>query len=75
MEEQLITATVLSARLGVPKSTIYRMTALGHLPSVKWGAGLTGRRFIEHEVRAALAQLQARPSDRDQAGGNGNGRQ
>ncbi len=75
MEEQFITAAVLSERLGLPKSSVYRMAARGLIPWVPWGVERTGRRFSEREVRAALAQLQARPSDRDQAGGNGNGRQ
>ncbi len=74
MEEQFITAAVLSERLGVPKSSVYRMAAKGLLPWVPWGVERTGRRFIEHEVRAALAQLQARPSGHDQAEGKGNGK-
>ena len=68
MQEQFITATVLSERLGLPKSTVYRMTAKGLIPCVPWGVKLSGRRFSEQEVRSALARLQAAPNDHDQTG-------
>ena len=68
--QQFVTASTLSERLGLPKSTVYRMAARGLIPSVPWGVKLSGRRFSEQEVRSALARLQARPSDHDQTGGN-----
>ena len=64
MEEQFITATVLSERLGVPRSTVYRMAAKGLLPWVPWGVERTGRRFSEREVRAALGDPSPEPRPR-----------
>ncbi len=74
MQEQFITATVLSARLGVPKSSVYRMASRKLIPSIPWGPKLTGRRFLEQEVRTALASLHATPGDHDETGRNGNGK-
>ena len=58
----LLTAKQLSERIpGFPVSTIYRMAAKGHLPSVPVGVSLNGLRFIERDVRAALATLKRQP--------------
>ena len=53
----LLTADELSQRLGVSKSTIYKMSSKGHIPSVSVGMKLGGRRFSERAVREALGQL------------------
>ncbi len=73
MQEQFITATVLSARLGVPKSSVYRMASRKLIPSIPWGPKLTGRRFLEQEVRTALASLHPTPGDETGRNGNGKG--
>ncbi len=52
----LLTAEELGARLGVPKSSIYRMSAKNLIPSVPWGGKLGARRFLEGAVREALAR-------------------
>ena len=60
VEQGLLTARQLAVRLGnVSIGTIYKMSSKGLLPSIPWGANKGGRRFIEAEVRAALAKLQA----------------
>ena len=56
-EGRLLTADELSERLGVGKSTIYRMAKKNLIPSMPWGAQLSCRRFDEQAVRAALASL------------------
>ena len=56
-DKPLLNAAELSGRLNLPKSTIYKMAAKGLIPSVSVGLKLTGRRFIEHDVREALAKL------------------
>jgi excisionase family DNA binding protein len=53
----LIDATELGKRLGVGKSTVYRMTSKGLIPSVPVGASLSGRRFSLDAVREALEKL------------------
>ena len=55
--ECLLDAAELSQRLGVGKSTVYRMSSRGLIPSIPVGASLTGRRFCLRSVREALAQL------------------
>ncbi len=57
MEAPLLTAAKLAERLGVSKSSVYRMAAKQLIPSVAWGANLGAVRFNEAEVRAALDQL------------------
>ena len=51
-----LTAHELSERLGVSKSSVYKMAARNLIPSLPWGAKLGGRRFIERDVREALAR-------------------
>lgn len=56
--DEYLTAKALSERLkGMRPSTIYRMAAKGLIPSVSVGERLGGRRFVERDVRAALAQM------------------
>lgn len=55
--ECLLDAEELSRQLGVGKSTVYRMSARGLIPSIPVGANLSGRRFSLQSVREALAQL------------------
>jgi len=57
MDECLLDAAELSSRLGVGRSTIYRMCAKGVIPSVPVGAALSGRRFSLSAVREALEKL------------------
>ncbi len=54
---RLLTADELSDRLGVGKSTIYRMAKKELIPSMPWGAELSCRRFDEQAVRKALTNL------------------
>ncbi len=57
-EGTLLTAQQLSERLGgVSVGSIYKMSARGLIPSQAWGPKKGGRRFIEKDVRAALAAL------------------
>lgn len=59
-ERALLTAKELAVRLGgVSVGSVYKMSARGLIPSVPWGPCKGGRRFVEEDVRAALAQLQA----------------
>ena len=58
----LLTAKQLAARIpGFPVPTIYRMSAKQLIPAVAVGACLGGVRFIESDVRAALANLKWTP--------------
>jgi excisionase family DNA binding protein len=59
MNECLLNAEELSTRLGVGKSTIYRMCSKGIIPSVPVGAGLSGRRFSFSAVCEALENVRA----------------
>ena len=54
---RLLTADELSERLGVGKSTIFRMAKKNLIPSVPWGAELSCRRFDEQAVREKLATM------------------
>ncbi len=54
----LLTADELKERLkNISKSTLYRMAQQKTIPSLVVGPRLGGRRFIESDVRAALANL------------------
>ena len=57
MNDPFVTADELSQRLGLTKSSIYRMMRQGTIPSVPVGGKLGGRRFDEAQVREALAKL------------------
>ncbi len=56
-DNQFVTANELSHRLGITKSSIYRMMRQGKIPSVPVGGKLGGRRFDEAQVREALAKI------------------
>lgn len=56
-EDRLLDATELSHRLGVGKSTVYRMHAKGLIPAVPVGSSLSGRRFSFSAVCAALEKV------------------
>ncbi len=51
-----LSAHQLSERLGLSRSAIYKMSAAGVIPSVSVGPRLGGRRFVEQDVRAAIAR-------------------
>lgn len=53
-DDVLLDAATIGAKVGMGKSSIYRLAALGRIPSYGAGAKLTGRRFDLAEVRAAL---------------------
>ncbi len=57
MSNDILTARQLATRLGpsVSVSSLYRMASNKIIPSIPWGAKQGGRRFVESEVRAALA--------------------
>jgi hypothetical protein len=56
----VLTARELAARFGpkVKPHMIYRMAAAGKIPWLEWGEKGRGRRFVEADVRAALARSQ-----------------
>jgi excisionase family DNA binding protein len=56
--DRLLDAGELSERLGVSKSTVYRMSSKCVIPSVPVGPSLTGRRFSFNAVREALEKIQ-----------------
>lgn len=58
-EDHLLKAKELSKRLGLPKSTIYRMANKGLIPSIAIGESLGGRRFSFTAVCEALQKLPA----------------
>ena len=53
----LLTREGLALALGVHKSTIYRLTALGRIPYV-----LVGRRGKRYELQAVMRALASKPS-------------
>ncbi len=53
----LVNASVVAARLGMAKSSIYRLARAGLIPSYAAGPRLRGRRFDLAEVKAALKTL------------------
>ncbi len=53
----LVDAAVVAARLGMAKSSIYRLAQAGLIPSYAAGPRLHGRRFDLAEVKAALKAL------------------
>ncbi len=53
----LVDAAVVAARLGMAKSSIYRLARAGLIPSYAAGLRLSGRRFDLAEVKAALKAL------------------
>jgi hypothetical protein len=57
METDLVNATLLAAKLGQAKSSIYRLAKSGLIPSYAAGPRLRGRRFDLTEVREALKAL------------------
>jgi|CXWL01.1.fsa_nt_gi hypothetical protein len=58
VEGALLTAKELAERLGgVSVGSVYKMSARGLIPSQPWGPKKGGRRFVERDVRAALAAL------------------
>ena len=56
-KERLLKAEELAERLGVGKSTVYRMFSCGVIPSVPVGSGLSCRRFNFAAVCSALEKL------------------
>jgi len=60
-QDQFLTARQLSPRLNIPAPTLYRMAAKGLIPWIPVGEKLGGRRFVESEVRTALASLAHAP--------------
>lgn len=58
-DERLIDAHELSRRLGLPRTTIYRMVAKGSLPHYRTGPSRHGVRFRVAEVLAALRAVPA----------------
>ena len=53
----LVDAATVAAKLGQAKSSIYRLSQAGLIPSYAAGPRLRGRRFDLAEVRAALKAL------------------
>jgi excisionase family DNA binding protein len=53
-DDVLLNAAALAARLGLTKSSVYRLAAARKIPTYMAGAKLTGRRFDLAEVKAAL---------------------
>lgn len=53
----LVDAAVLAEKLGMAKSSIYRLAQAGLIPSYAAGLRLSGRRFDLAEVKAALKTL------------------
>ena len=54
---RLIDAATIAARLGMAKSSVYRMAASGAISSYACGPKLSGRRFDLAEVKAELRAL------------------
>lgn len=55
--DSLIDVAVLAEKLGMAKSSIYRMAQAGLIPFYAAGLRLSGRRFDLTEVQAALKTL------------------
>jgi hypothetical protein len=55
--DALVDAATVAAHLGQAKSSIYRLSQSGLIPSYAAGPRLRGRRFDLAEVRAALKAL------------------
>lgn len=53
----LVDAATVAAHLGQAKSSIYRLTRAGLIPSYAAGPRLRGRRYDLAEVRATLKAL------------------
>ena len=58
----LLTREGLAVALGVHKSTIYRLTALGRIPYVS-----VGRRGKRYELQAVVRALASKPSNVSEA--------
>ena len=58
----LLTREGLALALGVHKSTIYRLTALGRIPYVS-----VGRRGKRYELQAVVCALASKPSNVSEA--------
>lgn len=65
MENTLVDAATVAAKLGQAKSSIYRMAQAGLIPSYAAGPRLRGRRFDLTEVRDALKRLAQKQNGRD----------
>ncbi len=57
MDNALMDAATVAAKLGQAKSSIYRLAQAGLIPSYATGPRLRGRRFDLAEVREALKTL------------------
>ena len=55
--DALVDAAIVAAHLGQAKSSIYRLSQSGLIPSYAAGPRLRGRRFDLAEVREALKAL------------------
>ena len=55
--DTLVDAATVAVKLGMAKSSVYRLCASGAIPSFAAGPKLTGRRFDLVEVKAALRAL------------------
>ncbi len=53
----LVDAATVAAQLGQAKSSIYKLSKMGLIPSYAAGPRLRGRRFDLEEVKAALKAL------------------
>lgn len=58
-DDDILTVQQLAARLGpgAKPGTLRKMHSEGLIPSIPYGPKLGARRFIERDVREALAQL------------------
>ena len=59
-EHDLVSAATAAKRLGMARSSVYRLAAKGTIPSYVAGPQLTGKRFDVSEVRAVLRRLAMR---------------
>jgi len=64
-EQCLVNVAEAARRLGLAKSSLYRMAANGLVPSYAAGPKLSGRRFDVEEVRQALRQATKKGNDDD----------
>ena len=69
-ERFLVSVDEAARQLGMPKSSLYRLAACGHVPCYKAGPKLTGRRFDVSEIREAL-RLAATTKQSPPSGGPG----
>lgn len=57
MDNTLVDAATVAAKIGQAKSSVYRLAQAGLIPSYAAGPRLRGRRFDLAEVREALKAL------------------